>query len=64
MSGPLFDGPAAAAATAGRPLADRMRPRSFDEVRGQDELVGADGLLRRAVADDRLPSLVLWGPPG
>ena len=70
MAGPLFDPPAGAAPAedrrpaSGTPLADRMRPRSFDEVLGQDELVGEDGLLRRAVADDRLPSLVFWGPPG
>ena len=67
MAGPLFDPPADDRPPAdrhGTPLADRMRPRSFDEVLGQDELVGEDGLLRRAVADDRLPSLVFWGPPG
>ena len=67
MAGPLFDPPAddrPPADPRGTPLADRMRPRSFDEVLGQDELVGERGLLRRAVADGRLPSLVLWGPPG
>jgi putative ATPase len=67
MAGPLFDPPVAErppAAGHGTPLADRMRPRSFDQVLGQEELVGEDGLLRRAVADDRLPSLVFWGPPG
>ncbi len=67
MAGPLFDPPARDRPPAdepGTPLADRMRPRSFDEVLGQDELVGEDGLLRRAVAEDRLPSLVFWGPPG
>ncbi len=67
MAGPLFDPPAAdrhAADPHGTPLADRMRPRSFDEVLGQAELVGPDGLLRRAAAEDRLPSLVFWGPPG
>jgi putative ATPase len=67
MAGPLFDPPTGDRPSAdprGTPLADRMRPRSFDEVLGQDELVGEDGLLSRAVADDRLPSLVFWGPPG
>ena len=71
MAGPLFDPPASGrpddrppADPRGTPLADRMRPRKFDEVCGQDELVGPDGLLRRAVEDDRLPSLVFWGPPG
>jgi putative ATPase len=46
------------------PLADRMRPRSLDEVEGPDEVVGANGFLRRAITEDRVPSLVLWGPPG
>ncbi len=46
------------------PLADRMRPRTLDEVVGQDSLVGPDGFLRRALIENRLPSLVLWGPPG
>lgn len=46
------------------PLADRMRPRSLDEVLGQDAVVGAEGFLRRAIADDRVPSIVFWGPPG
>ncbi len=46
------------------PLADRMRPRSLDEVEGPDGVVGANGFLRRAIAEDRVPSLILWGPPG
>ena len=48
----------------GAPLAERMRPRSLDEVVGQRALVGADGFLRRAIAEDRVPSIVFWGPPG
>ena len=46
------------------PLADRMRPRSLDEVVGQDHLVGPDGVIRSLVARRELPSMVLWGPPG
>ncbi|MGD8441345.1 MAG: replication-associated recombination protein A [Holophagae bacterium] len=46
------------------PLADRMRPRSLDEVVGQDHLVGTDGVIRSLVARRELPSMVLWGPPG
>jgi putative ATPase len=46
------------------PLAERMRPRSLDEVEGPDEVIGPNGYLRRAIAEDRVPSLVLWGPPG
>lgn len=47
-----------------RPLADRMRPRNLDEYVGQDHLLGADSLLRRAVQEDRLFSVIFWGPPG
>jgi putative ATPase len=46
------------------PLADRMRPRSLDEVVGQNRWIGPDGPLRAAVEEGRLRSLVLWGPPG
>jgi putative ATPase len=46
------------------PLADRMRPRTLDEVVGQDHLVGPDGVIRSLVARRELPSMVLWGPPG
>lgn len=66
MSRTLFEEPAdeQAQETGSAPLADRMRPRSLDEVLGQDAVVGADGFLRRAIADDRVPSMVFWGPPG
>ena len=47
-----------------RPLADRMRPRSLDEYVGQGHLLGAEGLLRRAVREDRIFSVIFWGPPG
>lgn len=46
------------------PLPDRMRPRALDEVVGQDHLLGKGKLLRRLLEADRVPSLVLWGPPG
>jgi putative ATPase len=48
----------------GTPLAERMRPRSLDEVVGQEALVGATAVLRQLVARGELPSLVFWGPPG
>jgi putative ATPase len=48
----------------GGPLADRVRPRTLAEVAGQAQLLGPGGFLGEAVASDRLPSLVLWGPPG
>jgi putative ATPase len=49
---------------AGAPLAERMRPRTLDAVIGQAEVVGEAGFLRRAIAQDRVPSLIFWGPPG
>jgi putative ATPase len=54
----------AAGALAASPLADRMRPRSLDEVIGHPQVVGPGAFLRRAIAADRVPSLVFWGPPG
>ena len=49
---------------AGTPLAERMRPGVLDEVLGQEGVVGPHGFLRRAILEDRVPSLVFWGPPG
>lgn len=49
---------------APRPLADRLRPESLDQVVGQDHLLGDDGMLTRMVAASRLSSIVFWGPPG
>jgi putative ATPase len=46
------------------PLADRMRPRSFDELVGQAKLVGPGTALRSLIEAEELPSLILWGPPG
>jgi len=46
------------------PLADRMRPRDLPEVVGPPELVGPESILAKAIAEDRVPSLVFWGPPG
>ncbi len=46
------------------PLADRLRPRSLDEVIGQEHLTGPDGPIGRMVAAGKLSSMVLWGPPG
>ncbi len=46
------------------PLAARMRPRTFDELVGQEHIVGPDKVLRKSIEADQLPSIVLWGPPG
>ncbi|MQA66398.1 MAG: AAA family ATPase [Alphaproteobacteria bacterium] len=51
-------------AEAPRPLADRLRPRTLAEVLGQDHLLAPDAPIGRMVADRRLASMVLWGPPG
>ena len=49
---------------AARPLADRMRPRTLDEVVGQDHLLAPGKLLAQMAAAHRLHSMILWGPPG
>lgn len=46
------------------PLAERMRPATLDDYVGQKHLVGKDAILRLAIESGRLPSLILWGPPG
>ena len=47
------------------PLAARMRPRTLDEIVGQEDIIGPGRLLRRAIEADRLfSSILLWGPPG
>ena len=47
-----------------RPLADRLRPTDLDEFLGQENLVGPDKILRRAIEEDRPFSMLFWGPPG
>ena len=49
---------------APRPLADRLRPASLDEVVGQDHIIGKDGPIGRMIAQGRPHSIILWGPPG
>jgi putative ATPase len=46
------------------PLAERMRPKTLEEILGQDEALGPGRLLRRLIEEGKVPSLVLWGPPG
>lgn len=46
------------------PLAERMRPQTLDEYIGQEHLTGAGTLLRHAILEDRLFSMIFWGPPG
>src|SRR6201996_3134992 len=59
----LFEA-AGLAPEAPRPLADRLRPQSLDEVVGQDHLLGPEGPIRRMASAHRLSSMILWGPPG
>src|SRR5260370_1801478 len=51
-------------ARAREPLAGRMRPRSLDEIVGQEHLLGPDKVLRRSIQSDHISSMILWGPPG
>jgi putative ATPase len=62
----LLEAAAARGAVPGSapPLADRMRPQTLGEIAGQRHLLGADRLLAHAIASDRVPSMILWGPPG
>ena len=46
------------------PLAARMRPQTLDEFVGQGDIVGEGRALRRAIESDKVPSMILWGPPG
>ena len=47
-----------------QPLADRMRPKNFDEIAGQTHLVGKNGVLRRLCESRRFPNMIFFGPPG
>jgi putative ATPase len=64
----LFDDPPADASAsetaAGTPLAERMRPATFDEFVGQEDILAPGKPLREAIDQDRLRSIILWGPPG
>lgn len=60
----LFDAAAEEKRRAFAPLADRMRPQTFDELVGQQDLVGEGKPLRNLIKSDRMPSIILWGPPG
>jgi putative ATPase len=63
-TGPRLSDRSAAKPPANAPLAERMRPATLDDVVGQVPVVGPEGFLRRAIAEDRVPSLIFWGPPG
>lgn len=46
------------------PLAERMRPKMLDELTGQEQLTGKGSILRTAIDNGKIPSMILWGPPG
>src|SRR5581483_4381919 len=52
------------AGTAGEPLAARMRPRTLDEIVGQEHLLAPGRLLRGNIEGDHITSMILWGPQG
>ena len=63
----LFDEPEITSTTnsnTNAPLAERMRPRTLDEFIGQEHVLAEGKLLRRLIAEDKLTSLIFWGPPG
>ena len=68
MSASLFDDDQPAAPAAGTdastPLAERMRPRTLDDIVGQDAILAPGAPLREAIERDLLQSIILWGPPG
>ena len=60
----LFDHAGQKEQEAAAPLAERMRPTTLDDFVGQEHLTGEGRFLRRAITQDQVPSLILWGPPG
>ncbi len=47
-----------------KPLAERVRPHTLDDMAGQEHLVGSKGPLRKFLAGGQMPSMIFWGPPG
>jgi putative ATPase len=64
MSGSLFEDDKPVDTSSNSPLADRLRPRTLDEIVGQEHLLGTGKPLRTAIERDQVPSMILWGPPG
>jgi putative ATPase len=46
------------------PLAERIRPKSIDDYIGQSDLMGKEGVIRKVIQSDNIPSMIFWGPPG
>jgi putative ATPase len=64
MTKPLFPEPDENQAAPEAPLAERLRPRTLDDIVGQQHLIGKGQVLRLMVEQDQLTSIILWGPPG
>src|SRR5438874_1973728 len=65
MTGSLFDDAAfPPTLPPDAPLAERLRPKTIDDIVGLEDLLGEGRFLRNAIASDRIPSMILWGPPG
>ena len=64
MAGDLFADAAGSRLGAFAPLAQRVRPQQLDDFAGQAAVVGPDSALRRAIAEDRVGSMIFFGPPG
>src|SRR6266571_8732396 len=65
MTGSLFDDATfEPPQRADAPLAERLRPKSLDEIVGLEDLLGEGRFLRNAIENDRIPSMIFWGPPG
>ena len=60
----IFDYHAQKASEASRPLAERMRPRNINEFVGQQAVVSSGSLIRHAIEEDKIFSMIFWGPPG
>src|SRR5712692_1521891 len=65
MTGSLFDDSTfSPTLPPDAPLAERLRPKTLDEIVGLEELLGEGRFLRNAIETDRIPSMIFWGPPG
>src|SRR5881394_1546630 len=64
MSGSLFEEDKPAGTPTPAPMAERLRPKTLDEVLGQEHLLDPGKPLRTAIERDQVPSMILWGPPG
>ncbi len=60
----LFEHQATRQIKTNAPLASRIRPANFDELAGQDHIIGPNRVLRKSIEVDQIPSMILWGPPG